>query len=147
MFIEANKKITLHGDGSNKRSYVYVKDAADAFITILHKGKIGEIYNIGSDDEYSNLQVACTILKLLNKPLPHDKTNENIIFVEDRPFNDIRYHINSNKVHELGWIPSTSWENGILETIEWYQKNSQYFGDVTGVLIAHPRINSISSYL
>ena len=92
--------VTIHGDGSNTRNFLYVKDVARAFDTILHKGQVGFIYNIGGENEQANITVAKDLIKILGYG---DKMNEMIKFVPDRKFNDLRYTINSTKLHKLGW--------------------------------------------
>ena len=129
--------LTIHGDGSNTRNFLYVTDVANAFDCILHKGKVGSVYNIGGKNEISNLNVAKTLLKIFNL---HDEEEKWITFVPDRKFNDLRYTINSNKLHELGWQEEMSWENGLLETVEWYKKYTSRYGNIDAALVAHPRI-------
>jgi hypothetical protein len=90
----------IHGDGSNSRHYIYVGDVAAAFDTIMHKGVIGDTYNIGCEIEHTNLQVAEMLVKALNPHVADPK--EYIEFVQDRAFNDVRYYISSAKLHSLG---------------------------------------------
>lgn len=100
--LNSGKKCTIHGDGSSLRSFIHVFDVCTAVDIILHKGEIGEIYNIGSNknNEYSVLDIA----KMLIKKIKHtDNYNEYIEFVEDRPFNDKRYYISCDKLNDLGW--------------------------------------------
>lgn len=106
----------IHGNGSNKRMFLYVKDVANALIMIIHKGSIGETYNIGCDTEFSVIQVAKTLISLMDKPC------DSIEFVGDRNFNDCRYAVDSSKLHALGWKPEVSWDTGIQNTIDWYEK-------------------------
>lgn len=131
------RKLTLHGDGSNTRNFLYVKDVATAFDKILHKGYAGEIYNIGGENEVSNLTVAKTLLKIFGL---QDKEDEYITFVPDRKFNDLRYTINSSKLHALGWKEEMSWEDGLKTTVEWYKKYTKRYGDIESALVAHPRM-------
>jgi len=131
------KKLTLHGDGSNTRNFLYVEDVANAFDTILHKGTPGSIYNIGGDNEISNLTVAKTLLKLFGLD---DEENNWINFVPDRTFNDLRYTINSSKLHELGWTEKMPWEEGLKTTVEWYKKYTSRYGNIENALVAHPRM-------
>ena len=105
-----NKKLTIHGNGSNLRSFIHVDDTCNAILTILKKGKIGEIYNIGSDDEYSNLDIG----KILIKKIKNSEDYENYIeYVEDRPFNDKRYFISDNKLKNLGWNKKINFLDGL----------------------------------
>ena len=134
-------KLTLHGDGSNTRNFLFVEDVARAFDTILHKGKVANIYNIGGDNEVSNLQVAKDLLKILGKEGEED---ELITFVPDRKFNDLRYTIHSGKLHELGWTEQMGWEEGLRKTVEWYRDYTSRYGNIDAALVAHPRINTLS---
>lgn len=129
--------LTIHGDGSNTRNFLYVKDVANAFDAILHKGEPGHVYNIGGKNEVSNIQVAKELLKIFGK---QDREKELITLVPDRKFNDLRYTINSSKLHELGWIEQMSWEDGLKETVEWYHKYGDRYGNIEAALVAHPRL-------
>lgn len=131
--------LTIHGDGSNTRNFLYVTDVANAFDCILHKGHEGHIYNIGGKNEISNLDFAKTLLKIFDRQGEEDKW---ITFVPDRKFNDLRYTINSTKLHELGWKEEMSWEEGLLTTVEWYKKYTSRYGNIDSALVAHPRILS-----
>ena len=108
----------MHGSGNQKRSFLYVRDFCEGIYTIIKKGKISEIYNIGSNFEYKNIDVAKMIAK-------ENKINlkEYIYHSKDRPFNDFRYSINFNKIKKLGWKPKTKLENKISEINNWYRKN------------------------
>lgn len=131
------QQLTLHGDGSNTRNFLYVEDVATAFDTILHKGEPGHVYNIGGDNEISNIQVAKTLLKIFGLD---DEEEKWIKFVPDRTFNDLRYTINSSKLHSLGWTEQMDWETGLKKTVEWYQKHTMRYGDISNALVAHPRM-------
>lgn len=128
----------IHGDGSNSRHFIYVEDVARAFITILHKGVDGETYNIGCEAEYTNLEVAQKLVRAL-KPSVADP-NEHIEFVADRPFNDVRYYISSDKLMSLGWKEEVTFEEGLQKTIDWYAKVSADWWAVgtDSALAAHP---------
>jgi len=132
--------VTLHGDGQNTRNFLYVVDVARAFDVILHKGQVGHIYNIGGENEKPNVQVAKDLIALLGKK---DREEELITFVPDRKFNDLRYTINSSKLHKLGWKEEMSWEEGLKTTVEWYMKNTYRYGNIDQALVAHPRIASL----
>lgn len=110
-----DEKLPVYGTGKNIRDWLYVEDHCSAIDVVLHKGKKGEIYNIGGNNEKTNIYIVKTILKQLGK-------SENLIsFVEDRKGHDYRYAINSSKIQkELGWTPSVTFEEGIKKTIEWY---------------------------
>lgn len=111
------EKVTIQGDGSNVRAFLHVNDVCSALTHILEKGKIGEIYNIGSDDnsEYSVLQIAHMLIGKIIKTTDYDKW---IRYVEDRPFNDKRYYISNQKVKELGWAIDIDFEEGLNDLIE-----------------------------
>jgi dTDP-D-glucose 4,6-dehydratase len=130
-------KLTLHGDGSNTRNFLYVTDVANAFDVILHKGTPGHVYNIGGDNECANVEVAKQLLKIFGL---QDKEDEFLTFVPDRNFNDLRYTINSSKLHALGWKEEMSWEEGLKTTVDWYKKYSGRYGNFDDALVAHPRM-------
>ncbi|MBA7517423.1 dTDP-glucose 4,6-dehydratase [subsurface metagenome] len=116
-----NKKIPVYGDGNNVRDWLYTEDNCEAIDFVLHKGKLGEIYNIGSKNELTNIYVIKKILKHLNK-------KESLItYVKDRPGHDRRYSLSMNKIRkQLGWQPKTSFAKGIKKTIQWYQNNKKW---------------------
>lgn len=103
----------IHGNGNNKRSFIYVQDTVNAFDVILHQGHIGQIYNIGTSEERSNLQVAKDLIKIFGL---QDREKEFITFVENRLFNDFRYSMSSEKLRNLGWKQEISWEEGLKLT-------------------------------
>lgn len=117
-----NKSLPIYGDGQNIRDWLHVRDHCEAIDLVLHKGKIGEVYNIGGNNEWKNIDIVKLLLKKLNKP-------ESLIkFVKDRPGHDLRYAIDATKIQsELGWKPKYSIEDGINETIEWYLKNRNWW--------------------
>jgi len=135
--LHRNMKLPLHGDGQNRRSFVYVMDVAKAFDLILHMGICGETYNIGTDNELRNIDVAEELIKAFGK---EDQKNDIITFVPDRAFNDVRYFIDSSKLHELGWATQTSFAEGLKETINWYMNHSDHWGkeSMERALRAHP---------
>jgi len=100
--LKEDKKVTIQGDGSSVRAFLHAYDTATAFETILEKGKIGEIYNIGCDEgmEYSVLEVAKILIKMIKNTENYDNWIE---YIEDRPFNDQRYYISNQKLKDLGW--------------------------------------------
>jgi len=113
------ENLPLYGKGENVRDWLFVRDHCEAILTILERGKIGEVYNIGGNEERMNIDVAKIIVNALNKP-------ESLIkFVEDRKGHDERYAIDFSKLQsELGWSPKTSFEEGMQETIDWYTLSS-----------------------
>ncbi|CAL5023004.1 unnamed protein product [Urochloa decumbens] len=126
--------LPIHGDGSNVRSYLYCEDVAEAFEVILHRGEVGHVYNIGTKKERTVMDVAKDICKIFN--LEAEKA---IKFVDNRPFNDQRYFLDDEKLKGLGWSERTYWEEGLKKTVEWYVANSDYWGDVSGALLPHPK--------
>ncbi|KAK2966408.1 hypothetical protein RJ640_003678 [Escallonia rubra] len=126
--------LPIHGDGSNVRSYLYCEDVAEAFELILHRGEVGEVYNIGTQEERKVIDVAKDICKLFAMD---PKTS--IKFVENRPYNDQRYFLNNQKLKNLGWSQQTTWQEGLKRTTEWYTSNAGWWGDVSGALLPHPR--------
>lgn len=130
-------KVTLHGTGANTRNYLFVEDVAAAFDLILHNGVVGQIYNVGGGDEVPNIEVA----KLLIKMIRGEDANpdEWITLVPDRPFNDLRYPLDSSKLRKLGWSEEVDWMEGLKRTVEWYKLYSSNWEDVESALVAHPR--------
>jgi len=114
--LKNNKKVTIQGDGSNVRAFLHALDVAKALDIILEKGKIGEIYNIGSDEdkEYTVLQIAHILIELIKNTKNYD---EYIEYIEDRPFNDKRYYISNEKVKKMGWSIDKDFFDGIKELI------------------------------
>ena len=114
--LKENKKVTIQGNGSNVRAFLHALDVAKALELILEKGKIGEIYNIGSDEdkEYTVLEIAHILIKLIKET---DNYDEYIEYVEDRPFNDKRYYISNEKVKNLGWLIEKDFMEGLKELI------------------------------
>ncbi|KAK9674228.1 hypothetical protein RND81_12G219500 [Saponaria officinalis] len=129
------KPLPIHGDGSNVRSYLYCEDVAEAFEVILHKGEVGHVYNIGTKRERRVIDVARDVCKLFS--IDSEKVIE---FVENRPFNDQRYFLDDEKLKVLGWSERTPWEEGLRKTMEWYTANPEWWGDVSGALLPHPRM-------
>ena len=112
-----NKPVTIQGDGSNVRAFLHVNDVCSALKLVLEKGKIGEIYNIGSDDhnEYTVAQVAHILIEKIIKTTEYNKW---ISYIDDRPFNDKRYYISNQKVKDLGWTIEIDFNKGLDELIE-----------------------------
>jgi len=116
-----NKPLPIYGDGKNVRDWIYVVDNCEGIDFVFNQGKIGEIYNIASQNERMNIEVANFILKELNKP----KTL--IKFVKDRPGHDRRYSLDTTKIKKLGWKPKVSFELGLKKTCKWYVENSWWW--------------------
>ena len=120
-----NQKVPVYGDGLNVRDWLYVYDHAEAIDIVLHKGKVGEVYNIGGHNEKTNLEITELILNAMGK----DKTS--IEYVKDRLGHDRRYAISNEKItKELGWMPSITFEEGIKLTIEWYLNNQNWINSI-----------------
>ncbi|KAH6780727.1 rhamnose biosynthesis 1 [Perilla frutescens var. hirtella] len=131
--------LPIHGDGSNVRSFLYCEDVAEAFDIIIHKGEVGHIYNIGTEEEKSVTDVAEDICQLFSLD-----ASVAIKFVENRPFNDQRYFLDSRKLKNLGWSEKTKWEDGLKKTMEWYIRNPDWWSDVSLAFHPHPRMLSVS---
>ncbi|KAL2181317.1 uncharacterized protein P884DRAFT_295644 [Thermothelomyces heterothallicus CBS 202.75] len=138
--LNRGKPVVLHGDGSPTRRYLYAGDAADAFDTILHRGQLGQIYNVGSQDEISNLALCRKLLAVMG--LPHATPAELgrwVRYTHDRPFNDHRYAVDATKLRKLGWEQKTGLEEGLRITVEWYRRfGERWWGDITKVLSPFP---------
>ena len=120
-----NKPLPVYGDGMNVRDWLYVRDHCRAIDEVLRRGKLGEVYNIGGNNEWHNIDIVKLILKQLGKP-------ESLIsFVEDRLGHDRRYAIDANKIkRELGWEPSVNFEDGIKATIKWYLDHKEWIARI-----------------
>ena len=117
-----DKPLPVYGDGMNVRDWLHVKDHCSAIDTVLHQGRIGEVYNVGGNNEKPNIEIVKLILKNLGK------SESLITYVEDRLGHDRRYAIDSGKIQkELGWKPAYTFERGIGETIQWYVDNKQWW--------------------
>ncbi|MEJ3718861.1 dTDP-glucose 4,6-dehydratase [Paenibacillus polymyxa] len=118
----SDQQLPVYGDGLNIRDWLYVEDHCSAIDLVIHQGKLGEVYNIGGNNERTNVHIVKTILKELGKP-------ESLIsYVQDRPGHDRRYGIDPTKImNELGWKPKHSFETGIKETIRWYLDNEEWW--------------------
>lgn len=120
-----DEKLPIYGNGQNIRDWLHVEDHCSAIDLIIHKGKIGEVYNIGGHNERTNLEVVKTILRKLNK------SEELISFVKDRKGHDLRYAIDPKKIEkELGWKPKYNFEKGIKQTIEWNINNQRWLKNI-----------------
>lgn len=121
------EKVPVYGDGLNVRDWIHVMDHAKALDLLLHKGNVGEVYNIGVDNERNNLEITKMILDIMG--FGEDK----IEYIEDRPGHDRRYAIDATKIMNLGWTPDyprEKFEQGLKETIEWYKTNTQWVEDL-----------------
>ena len=120
-----NEKLPVYGTGENIRDWLYVTDHCEAIDIIIHNGKIGEVYNIGGHNERTNLEVVKTILRELDKP------ESLITYVKDRAGHDMRYAIDPTKIkNELGWEPTTTFDEGIKKTVAWYLENKSWWENI-----------------
>ena len=118
----ADESLPVYGEGLNVRDWLYVDDHCKAIDLILHKGRIGEIYNIGGHNEMRNIDIVRIICRALDKP------ESLITYVRDRKGHDLRYAIDPTKIHrELGWLPETKFEDGIEKTVRWYLENKKWW--------------------
>jgi len=132
--IRNNKPLPVYGKGENIRDWLYVEDHANAIDLIYHKGVIGETYNIGGNNEWTNIDLIKVLCKKMDEKLGRDKgTSEKLItYIKDRAGHDLRYAIDSSKFQkELGWQPSLQFEEGIEKTIDWYLSNQDWLDNVT----------------
>ena len=120
-----NQQLPVYGNGQNVRDWLYVEDHCRAIDLVIHKGREGEVYNIGGHNEMANIN----IVKLICKEL--GKSEDLITYVADRKGHDLRYAIDPTKIYtELGWLPETKFANGIKKTIQWYLDNHQWREDI-----------------
>lgn len=124
------KKLPLYGKGENVRDWLYVEDHCKALLTILEKGSLGEVYNIGTGVDRTNIEVVELICEILDELRPikdGEKYSSLITFVEDRPGHDLRYSMNINKIStRLGWRPEEGFSSALRKTVEWYLGNSDW---------------------
>ncbi|AQQ65923.1 MULTISPECIES: dTDP-glucose 4,6-dehydratase [Bacillus] len=120
-----DKQLPVYGDGLNVRDWLHVEDHCQAIDLVLHKGKNGDVYNVGGNNERTNIEIVKTILKALDKP-------ESLIkYVTDRPGHDRRYAIDATKLREeLGWSPKYNFDTGIGQTIKWYLENQDWWKNI-----------------
>ena len=126
----AGKPLPIYGDGANIRDWLYVEDHADALLCVLEKGKLGRSYNIGGENERTNLKLVKTICGILDEKRPRDSGTyaDLITFVADRPGHDARYAIDPARMNtELGWHPSVTVEEGLALTVQWYLDNETWW--------------------
>ncbi len=132
--IRNNKALPVYGEGLNIRDWLYVEDHARAIDLVFHKGKLGDTYNIGGFNEWTNIDLIKVICKVMDQKLGREVgTSEKLItYVTDRAGHDMRYAIDSTKLsEELGWKPSLQFEEGIEETIDWYLDNQEWMDNIT----------------
>lgn len=126
------KPLPVYGDGLNVRDWLYVQDHCSAIDLVLRNGRLGEVYNIGGNNERTNIHIVRTILTYLGSKADTSISEDLIRYVTDRKGHDRRYAIDASKIkNELGWVPETSFEKGIQQTIDWYLANKEWMQRVT----------------
>ena len=125
----SGKQIPIYGKGDNIRDWLYVEDHADALLTVIMNGEIGKTYNIGGENEVTNLDLVNKICALLDELLPQEKPYaDQITFVTDRPGHDQRYAIDPSRIrNELNWRPSVTLDEGLRKTVLWYLENRDWW--------------------
>ena len=126
----AGKPVPIYGDGQNIRDWLFVEDHADALLLVLRKGSVGRSYNIGGENERTNLDLVKTICGILDNLRPRSSGNYSdlITFVTNRPGHDARYAIDATRIrNELGWRPSVTLEEGLQRTVQWYLDNTDWW--------------------
>ena len=132
--IRHNKPLPVYGTGETVRDWLFVEDHARAIDLIFHKGKVGDTYNIGGFNEWKNIDLIKVMIKVTDRLLgrPEGTSEKLITYVTDRAGHDLRYAIDSTKLHEeLGWEPSLQFEEGIEKTVKWYLENQDWLDNVT----------------
>ncbi len=132
--IKNKKPIPIYGKGENIRDWLFVEDHASAIDLIFHEGKSGETYNIGGNNEWTNISLIRELCKIMDRKLnrPRGTSEQLITFVKDRAGHDLRYAIDSSKLQrELGWKPSLQFEEGLERTVEWYLANDDWMNNIT----------------
>jgi len=132
--IRNNKALPVYGKGENIRDWLWVEDHARAIDVIFHNGKVGETYNIGGHNEWTNIDLIKLMCSIMDRKLNRESgTSEKLItYVKDRAGHDLRYAIDSTKLQkELGWVPSLQFEEGLEKTIDWYLQNEDWMNNVT----------------
>ena len=129
-----NKPLPVYGKGENVRDWLFVKDHARAIDVIYHRGRVGEVYNIGGNNEWKNIDLVHLLCEVMDRKLKRDPgTSAGLItYVTDRPGHDLRYAIDSSKLQtELGWQPSVDFPTGLDQTVDWYLANAEWLRHVT----------------
>ena len=127
-----NRPLPIYGSGKNSREWIYVNDHCEALLKIFNKGRIGESYNVGSNQNIENLEIAKKLLKISKKKLLKLNKKSKIKFVKDRPGHDFRYALNNKKIlKKLGWKAKMSLNAGLSQTFDWYSNNRKFFTSVS----------------
>lgn len=147
----AGKPLPVYGAGDQIRDWLYVDDHARALVTVLERGEVGEVYNIGGHNEMKNIEVVQTICKLLEELVPEhpqgvDRYTDLVTHVTDRPGHDQRYAIDAGKIErELGWVPQETFESGFRKTVEWYLDNEDWWQRVRSGAYRGERLGQITA--
>ena len=141
------KPLPVYGTGTNVRDWLYVKDHARALWTVMTRGRVGEVYNIGGSAERTNLQVVHAVCDLLDEVVPNAGSRRHLIeFVTDRPGHDARYAMDTSKIEtELGWRPEETFETGLAKTVAWYLANTDWWQSIRSGRYAGQRLGLGSS--
>jgi dTDP-glucose 4,6-dehydratase len=126
--------LPVYGKGENIRDWLYVEDHAAAIDVILHKGKPGEVYNVGGNNEWKNIDLVRLLCRIMDRKMkrPEGTAEQLISFVKDRPGHDHRYAIDSSRLqNQLGWSPSVDFPTGLEQTVDWYFQNKEWLDHVT----------------
>ena len=132
--IQHNKPLPVYGKGDNIRDWLWVEDHASAIETIFHQGRVGESYNVGGLNEWTNIELVCFLCQLMDEKLGREKgeSEKLITYVTDRAGHDKRYAIDASKLeNELNWRPSIKFEEGLSKTVDWYLENQEWVNKVT----------------
>jgi dTDP-glucose 4,6-dehydratase len=132
--IKNNRPIPIYGKGENVRDWLFVEDHARAIDVIFHQGKVGDTYNIGGHNEWTNIDLVQLLCRIMDKKLKREEGSSAklITYVKDRAGHDLRYAIDSSKLQrELGWTPSLQFEEGLEKTVDWYLANENWLNNVT----------------
>ncbi|XP_030638082.1 dTDP-D-glucose 4,6-dehydratase [Chanos chanos] len=124
--LRQDQKCTIQGTGLQSRHFLHVDDVTEAFLRLMEKGTLGEIYNIGTSFEMPIIQLARELIRTV-KNASNEELDDWLMFVDDRPVNDLRYPLVSDKLHRLGWKPTVTWQEGIRRTIQWYEENPDFW--------------------
>ena len=141
------KSLPIYGAGKNIRDWLYVRDHCGAIQAVIENGKLGDTYNVGGNNEISNIEIVENICNVLDQKIPLKAGKlyrDQIVFVEDRPGHDFRYAIDATKIEkELGWRPKESFESGIKKTISWYLENKSWWEKIQKLKYKQERLGRI----
>ena len=144
----AEKNLPVYGKGDNVRDWLFVEDHCHAIKTVLEKGKVGETYNIGGNNEIKNIDIVMTICKKMDQLVPRTNSEkyENLItYVTDRPGHDFRYAIDASKIrNKLNWQPKESFATGIEKTIQWYLESEPWWKAIQDNTYQQERLGVVS---